>query len=761
MDRNKRFPFKKHSHSQFKKKGGNKKGKWNNFSHEQNAGNPHAADTVYRILCAAPKIGSVIGKGGTIINALRDETRAKIRVGESVPGTDERVVFISSSPTRKPRMYNTNEDPENDVTEKELELMQPHCPAQDALLKVHERIAEEDDLYGGMTYEDNNENNVVSARLLVPNNQVGCLIGKGGNIIQKLRTETGANIRILPAEHLPACAMSTDELVQVIVELRFLYDFDSVGVFIVFLGFKLNKQLNASILKFSDDLLGTSELLDSLCIESTFQISGTSAVAKRALYEVSTLLHQNPRKDNPLNYPIPAGGQGFYPPGPPMANMLPPGNPMWSHRNSGAHGAPPMPWVGGYGNHSSGFVPGGFSGIPAGNGGEASGEFSMKIVCSAEKIGGVIGKGGCNVKQLQQETGANIHVEDTTPESDERVILVSSFEALWNPRSQTIEAILQLQSKTSEISEKGIITTRLLVPSNKVGCLLGQGGHVITEMRRRTQADIRVYSQEDKPNCASAEEELVQISGNFRVANTALSEIASRLRARCLRDANGGVEPTPVGPFQGFGPSGRFPGRGPPPSGVIGAGGPGGYEQVKSSITDYGKPTFGYVFSRRAYKGQPIVCIFLSRMENPLAALFEISIRITSSLLGPIDVATTGRWNCGRRYWQRQGGHEYEAQSYPVQPTATGYPNVNSSMEVKIPNSAVGSVIGTGGSNISNIGEVSGARVKLQDPQSGGSECVVEIHGSSEQMKAAQSLLQSFISSSVQNFNAQQGSYQY
>lgn len=42
---------------------------------------------------------------------------------------------------------------------------------------------------------------------------------------------------------------------------------------------------------------------------------------------------------------------------------------------------------------------------------------------------------------------------------------------------------------------------------------------------------------------------------------------------------------------------------------------------------------------------------------------------------------------------------------------------------------------------------MSGARVKLQDPLAGGSECVVEIRGSSEQMNTAQSLLQAFIAS--------------
>ncbi|KAH8511262.1 hypothetical protein H0E87_008717, partial [Populus deltoides] len=99
------------------------------------------------------------------------------------------------------------------------------------------------------------------------------------------------------------------------------------------------------------------------------------------------------------------------------------------------------------------------------------------------------------------------------------------FQGLWNPRSQTIEAILQPQNKTSEFSEKGIIT-RLLVPSSMVGFILGQGSQDINEMRR-LQAEIRVYPKNEKPKCASEDEELVQISGNYGVAKDVLVDIAS------------------------------------------------------------------------------------------------------------------------------------------------------------------------------------------------------------------------------------------
>ncbi|XP_052878096.1 KH domain-containing protein At4g18375-like isoform X2 [Gossypium arboreum] len=539
MDGRKRNFFRKQMNTPFKRKGVNNNNNNNNNNNrklklgvnsapEQFSGNLNPGDTVYCILCPSRKIGGVIGKGGNIVKALRQETRAKITVGDSVLGCDERVVVIYSSPT-KVKEHNSDEDYGGD-NEKEVP-MEPCCAAQDALLKVHDRIVEED-LFGGIVSDDDNGNAVVTARLLVPNNMVGCLLGRGGDVIQRLRSGTGATIRVLTADHLPACAVATDELVQ---------------------------------------------------------ISGRRDVTKRALYEVSTLLHQNPRKDKPpLSFSVPHSSQNF----PPSA--LPPSYSMWSHRNFSPHDSPPMPWMSAHRNRLSGIGPGSFSSIPPAGGAEASAEFSMKILCPSGKIGGVIGKGGFNVKQLQQETGAGIHVEDASTESDERVIHVSGIEALGNPRSHTIDAILQLQSKTSESSEKGTITTRLLVPSSKVGCILGQGGHVINEMRRRTQADIRVCSKDDKPKCAYEDEELVQISGNFGVAKDALAEIASRLRVRTLRDVNAGAEPASAGSVRVSGPARNMP-DGPPPAATIGPGYSGGFESFRGGgahVYDYEPQNF-------------------------------------------------------------------------------------------------------------------------------------------------------------------------
>ncbi|KZV31777.1 KH domain-containing protein [Dorcoceras hygrometricum] len=525
MEGNRRNFLNKHSNPQFKRKGvrsGERR-------HNSPRGNSNFSDTVYRLLCYSSKIGSVIGKGGNIVKALREETQATIRVTDSIPGSEERIIIISS-PSDKPA--NIQKIKNGDTSGKEDDVMEPQCAAQDALLRVHDRLVKED---LGEVESKNRDDLLVTARLLVSNSTVGCLLGKKGDVIQRLRSETGADIRVSPADHLPICANSNEELVQ---------------------------------------------------------ISGTPDVTKKALYEVSTRLHQNPRKDKPsLSLSSTYASQGFYPSDPEVRNMLRSSDFSWSECNADVYNLSPMSWRGGRLTRPSKFEPEDFDDIGPLHAHESLSEFSMKILCPAEKIGGVIGKGGLNVKLLERETGASVHVENVSKESDERIIRVFSLEAPGDQRSQTIDAVLQLQNKTCELSEKGAITTKLLVPSSKVGCILGQGGSIINEMRRRTHADIRVLSKEDKPKSALDDEELVQICGSFGVARDVLTEISLRLRTRCLRDANALVEPAPVRSIPRFDPASNLRG-GHPRSSPSGARSSGRYEHMTGGFRDHESPSY-------------------------------------------------------------------------------------------------------------------------------------------------------------------------
>jgi poly(rC)-binding protein 2/3/4 len=171
-------------------------------------------DTEYRLLCPGSKIGSLIGKGGSVIKALRTECKSKIKVEDPVAGSDERVVLISSSSDQlKEGSSYASSDSWSDQLKGGSSYV---CNAQEAVFKVHARINEVEE-----------EEDPVSVRLLVPKSHIGCLLGKGGKIIEQMRKDFGAQIRILPKEQHPPCAAPADELVQ--VSMDYLLSSESIA----------------------------------------------------------------------------------------------------------------------------------------------------------------------------------------------------------------------------------------------------------------------------------------------------------------------------------------------------------------------------------------------------------------------------------------------------------------------------------------------------------------------------------------------------
>ncbi|KAG9147341.1 hypothetical protein Leryth_021411 [Lithospermum erythrorhizon] len=391
-------------------------------------------DTVFRYLCPARKIGSIIGVGGDIAKQLRAETNAKIRISETIPGCEERAVTI----------YSTS-DETNSFGDDDDDLV---APAQHALFLVHDRIVAEEppmeDEFG--------EPLQVTVRLLVPSDQIGCVLGRGGQIIQNIRSETNAQIRVLSSEHLPPCALSSDEIVQ---------------------------------------------------------ITGEANIVKKALYQVASRLHYNPSRTQHLllsSTSIHRSGNAFMSP------------------NAGSPYMPVSSLMGPYGSYK----------LDSGDRSDFVKEFSLRLVCAAENIGAVIGKGGTVIKQIRQESGAYIKVDVSGSEGDDCIIFVSSKESP-DDVSRTIDATMRLQSRCSEKTEKEsgdlVITTRILVPSSQIGCLIGKGGAIISEMRRATRASIRILAEDNLPKVASADDEMVQIVGDSNTASAALLQVLMRLRA--------------------------------------------------------------------------------------------------------------------------------------------------------------------------------------------------------------------------------------
>lgn len=471
-------------------------------------------------------------------------------------------------------------------------------------------------------------------------------------IIQQMRDESKAQIRILPREQNPACADPTDEILQ---------------------------------------------------------IQGNLNVVKKALWLVSTRLKDNNSKEATQPTPI----SSVYSPDYNATTrdaFMPYQNSADHFRNLDGHAPAMLSSVGfnrgldsALGHPNSGYMlPESGRSLGSDQGPSSSGEeLVFRVLCPNKKIGGVIGKGGTIIRSLREEIGVKIKVTDSVPGSDDRIIIVSSNESPDDNLSPAQEALLHIQSQIVDLGpdKDSVITTRLLVPANQVGCLIGKGGSIISEMRRATGANIRILPRKDLPPCALETDELVQIVGDIRVAREALIQITSRLRANLYPDRS----ISEVLPSSSFGSLATLSGRGR-------------LEPVS--------PTRSYP-SSSVFQGGRSSSSYLTLPPSPGPW----------STKSKHDMGSMGSFTDYEEPIVRKGGSSVFGRSTSGLITKT-------TVEVVVPEHVISALLGKSGTGLSQIRQISGAKVNLLDVRPGSSEGVVEISGTPEQTHAAQCLIE-------------------
>ncbi|KIY97491.1 hypothetical protein MNEG_10470 [Monoraphidium neglectum] len=123
----------------------------------------------YRLLVPVKKAGAVIGKGGEFITKIKDLSRSKLSVDKPLGDFEERVIHVESPDTPD----------------------RPRAPAQEALLMVLDRVVGDEQPDGSVKPPDS-----ASARLLVRKYEIGSVLGLRGVVINEIRTQTGASVKI-------------------------------------------------------------------------------------------------------------------------------------------------------------------------------------------------------------------------------------------------------------------------------------------------------------------------------------------------------------------------------------------------------------------------------------------------------------------------------------------------------------------------------------------------------------------------------------
>ncbi|KAM1790321.1 hypothetical protein ACFX12_034404 [Malus domestica] len=607
------------------------------------------AHVAFRMLCHASRIGGVIGKSGAVIKQLQKTTGAKIRIEEPQVESPDRVVVVIAPSTIRSKIWLKTPALGN-VNNGGGGGVEEEIDVSKAQEALL-RVFERILEVAAETGAIAAGVGVVSCRFLAEAAQVGSVIGKGGKVVEKIRKETGCKIRVLN-EKLPACAAATDEMIEI----------------------------EGDILAVKKALVAVSGCLQDCPPIDKTRMTGSrpEAVPRETLPDLR--LDQLSQRNSMLNLPI--------------SSM----------------------------SYATGVRPSSIEAERIPTLETKQQEVSFRILCANDRIGGVIGRRGSIVRALQNETGASISIAASVAECDERLITVSASENPESRYSPTQKAAVLVFSRSVEAgiekgrdssSNKGSpLTARLVIPSSQVGCLLGKGGAIVSEIRKQTGTGIRIIGGDQVPKCALENDEVVQISGDFSNVQDALYNITGRLRDNLFsstvsnsgrRSSSSMLTATDTSPY----------GRPRDPALI-------GFQPSSSVGVTHG-------LSHHTTLVQSMDHLGLSHsLDHPspprpwasqLAAFTDVGRGLTS-LKSRTEIGSSG------------------SKSAIV---------TNTTVEIVVPENVIGSVYGENGTNLARLRQISGAKVIVHEPRPGTTDRIIVISGTPDETQAAQSLLHAFI----------------
>ncbi|CAN1302839.1 KH domain-containing protein HEN4 [Linum perenne] len=648
-----------------------------NQHHQQQQQSVPSGHVCFRLLCHSSRVGGVIGKSGSIVKQLVQQTGAKIRVEDAPADCPDRAITVLAPAAVCSRISfptcNGFAGAEFDVSK-----------AQEALVRVLERVlevaAETDG--GGVP-----EGRIVSCRLLAEGIHAGSVIGK-------IKKDFGVKIRVMK-DKLPLCAASTEEMIE---------------------------------------------------------IEGEVMGVKRALVSVSRCLQESQLSDRTRM-------SGSKP-----VEVVPRDFPDMRLNVLSQHASMPgsVPTI------SSAYTSGGHSlslesdRMPNLDNRTLLEEVAFRILCSNDRVGGIIGSGGSIIRSLQEETGASIVIGASVPECDERLITIAASE---NPESRYSAA----QKATV------LVFSRIVVSSNNVGCLLGKGGTIVSEMRNVTGAGIRVLGRDQLPRCVQENDQVVQISGELVNVRDAIYHVTGRLRdnlfsgllsSSMTRSTTLSSETNPYGSMVDLP---RIP--------------------VKETLRDSWEPlreSFNEPLRnplrdslRDSFRDplgdslrDALTDTFRDPLNNPMRDPTHLSSHFSvgaSHDLGRHSTLAQGIDHLGLSHGQDQHPSPKSWTTQQITGANTrGFTDVsrglssfkgglesasfsrsaivtNTTVEIVIPESVISCVYGENGNNLLRLRQISGAKVIVHEPRVGSSDRIIVISGTPDETQAAQSLLQAFI----------------
>lgn len=368
-------------------------------------------------------------------------------------------------------------------------------------------------------------------------------------------------------------------------------------------------------------------------------------------------------------------------------------------------------------------------------------DFPLRILVQSDMVGAIIGRQGSTIRRITQQTRArvDVHRKDNIGSLEKSITIYGNPENCTDACKKILEVIQQEVLSTS----KGELSLKILAHNNLIGRIIGKGGNTIKKIMQETDTKITVSSINDLSSFNL--ERIISVKGTVDNMVAAESLISAKLR-QCYENDLQAIAPQTM----------MFPGLHPMTmvsTGGIGYGQRGSVNSFSSYPNIYNK-----MISQAGGDCQEITYLYIP--NNVVGAIIGTKgshIRNINRFSGAsVKIASLDETKFQENKYERKvtitGSPEaqWKAQYLIFEKMReegfyAGNDDVRLTIEILVPTSQVGRIIGRGGQNVRELQRITGSIIRLPEQCSHEDETVIHITGTFLNVQSAQRRIRAII----------------